>query len=173
MSEADRRSIMTTIILLFGIMSVCIGAVATGTVQFNPDAIRREISSAKRPESDPDFLYAQALDYYNSGNKTMARAVARRATIVSDKYAPAHKLLAAIALRDKDYKGAEAETRRALASDPADRDAQVAYAMSLRGQGRTSDARKLFEAIANDEKTPLMHRNEAESQLSDMPIKKQ
>jgi predicted Zn-dependent protease len=168
MSDSDRKNIMVALIMgLFLLTGFC-GAVAFDFVSFSPGAFWKQVQTAKRPESDPDLLYTRAVEYYKSGDLTMAKAVARRVTYVQENNIEAHKMIAAIAYKQKDYAGATKATRRVLAINPDDSDAKLALAAALGKQGRSEEAKRTLEQVQTAPTSTEIQKDSALERLTEL-----
>ena len=172
MSESDRKNVMAAMMMSLFLLTGFLGAVAFGFVSFSPSTFWKQVQTVKRPESDPDLLYTRAMEYYKFGDFNMAKAVARRATYVQQDNVDAHKLIAAISLKQKDYAGAAKETRRVLAINPEDSDAKLALASALRGQGQTEEAERMLEQVRTAKASTENQKDAALEHLTELETKK-
>ena len=124
-----------------------------------------EVQATKLPVDDPDFLYARAEEYYRAGELGMAHDVANRAVIVAPKYARAHKLLAAIYLKNKNYPEALKASEAAAQLDPTDPNAQLGIGSSLKEMGRTDEAEKIYQKLLKSDTASDEHRELAEQMI--------
>jgi cytochrome c-type biogenesis protein CcmH/NrfG len=150
-----------------GVLAVLIFAVTTLT--FDPFHVRdwwRDVASATSPYEDTDYLYDQASQFYRNDDRALAHDVARRILILQPGHKNAHKLLAAIYLKNQDFASALAECREVSRIDPTDVTSQLGMASALREMGHSEEASRILETVIQSEHSTREERDEAEFRLS-------
>jgi cytochrome c-type biogenesis protein CcmH/NrfG len=150
-----------------GILALLIFIVTTLT--FDPFSVRswwHEIAAARSPYEDTDYLYDQANQFYKNDDRALARDVARRILILQPAHKNAHKLLAAIYLKNQDYGSALAECREVSRIDPADITSRFGMASALREMGHSEEASRVLETVIQSAHSTPSERDEAEFRLS-------
>jgi tetratricopeptide (TPR) repeat protein len=165
MTDILKRNIFLTIIAVFGVLIVGSGAVLTGAI--DPSAWFRELNATKHPVEDTDLLYANATLRFQDNDNLSAGTLARRILILNPNDVRARKLLAAVALRQKDYETAEKQCAEALRIDPTDMTARIGLGTAQRERGKMVEAAATFKGI-KDDSTIGQHRDEANLHLLEM-----
>jgi tetratricopeptide (TPR) repeat protein len=167
--EADRTKRNALFIGLAAMGLIAGAGIVTATGVLNP-TVAFLLADAKRPIplDDPDFMYARALEYQRDGQPIFAVAAARRAEMASPTYAPAHRFLAANALKNNDYAEAAQQCRGLLASDPQDPAAQLGLANAYRGMGNDAEAESAYRKVMESQMYDAGVRQTAEQALKSM-----
>jgi tetratricopeptide (TPR) repeat protein len=160
-----RESLLNSLLILFSF-----GMITTGLIFTLPNLNDwwREYSKGHLAIDDPAFLYKNAERYYQLGDLGMAHDVANRAIIVDPGYLPAHKLVAAIFIKQRKYTDAEKVIRKAAAIDPNDNDIKLALGMTLKNQGRIAEAEKVYRQVGESKNRDLLQNDEVLTQLQAM-----
>jgi tetratricopeptide (TPR) repeat protein len=165
MADITKRNIFSAILVGFAVLLVGGGAVLTGA--FDPGEWFRSLNATKHPIEDTDLLYANATLRFQDNDNLSAGALARRILILNPNDVRARKLLAAVALRQKDYATVEKECSAALRIDPTDMTARIGLGTALRARGKTLEAAAAFKGVKDDSLIG-QHRDEANLHLLQM-----
>jgi tetratricopeptide (TPR) repeat protein len=159
----------TALVTSLGVLALLILAVTTFT--FNPFDFRawwQDLASMRSPYEDADYLYDQAAQFYKRDDRALARDVARRILILQPEYKNAHKLLAAIYLKNQDYASALAECKEVSRIDPSDVTSRLGMASALREMGHSEEASKVLEAVIQSQYGTPDERDAAEFGLAQL-----
>ncbi|QSQ15245.1 tetratricopeptide repeat protein [Myxococcus landrumensis] len=96
-------------------------------------------TARKHAEKDPSLYNLLGMVYLKLDERSRALAQFQKAVSLDDKYSPGYLNLGALALRYRDYAGAERAFTRALELEPDSMEARLSLAWALDGQkGRDS-----------------------------------
>jgi tetratricopeptide (TPR) repeat protein len=169
MTDTLKRNIFLGFIAVVGLLFVVCGAILTGIIDVS--GFQRKLSTDKHPAEDTDLIFANATLRYQDSDFFMARTMARRILYIDPQHIGARKLLAAVALREKDYATAEQQCKEALRINPTDMTAQVGLGMSMRAQGKNTEAASAFKRVLDntgDDEESKDKRREANVQILQM-----
>lgn len=127
-----------------------------------------EVAQVKIPLDDPDYMYARALDYEHEGNSAFATAAARRAVMASPSYAPAHRFLAAKALKSGDFDEAAVQCKGILETTPNDATASMGLAAAYRGMGESGKAETVYDQVLKNQVNDAVVRQTARRSLEQL-----
>ena len=164
-TDAKQRGILSILVVL-GALIFLLGGSLTG--YFNFREVFSDSQAAERPEFDPEYLYARALQLYEGKDRATARDVARRVIHLKPNHKDAHKLLAAIAMREQDYRAALEACKRLLMIDPVDMNGQLGVGIALRKMGETRKAEEAFRAVIGSDYSTDKQREEAHLHLAEL-----
>lgn len=166
--DVKQRGILMVMAVL-GLLIFIAGGMATGSISARPFEVT-PVSRLDdgRPEFDAQFLYKTAMEDYDRMDYVGARGLANRLTYINPKFAGGFKLLAAISLREKNYRYAVDECQKALALDPTDVTTKLGLASAYRGLGKPKEAERIYRAVGDDPYAVEGHRKEADLQLQEM-----
>lgn len=168
-TDAKQRGILTALVAL-GLLIFLLGGSLTGTLDFQQMFASSE--AEERPEFDPDYLYARAFQLYEANDRALARDVARRLVHLKPAHKDGHKLLAAIAMRDRDYAAAIKECRRLIEIDNTDMTGYLGLGTALRSSGDHKEAEKVFRTVLSSEFSDEKQREEAHLNLAELALPK-
>lgn len=164
-TDAKQRGILS-ILAVLGVFVFLMGGLFNGSLNF--EQFSAASSPAERPEFDPEYLYARAFQLYESNDRTMSRDIARRVIVLKPDHKNAHKLLAAIAMRDEDFSAAVAECKRLIDIDPADMTGQLGMGSALRRMGDAKKAEEVYRSVLSSPYSNEKQREEAHLNLAEM-----
>ncbi len=164
-TDVKQRGILSVLVVL-GVLMFLLGGYLTGSFDFRQFVATGDI--AERPEFDTDFLYSRAYELYENNDRAMSGDIARRIIYLKPNHKDAHKLLAAIALRDRDFNRAADECKRLIEIDPSDMNAYLGFGTALRRVGQPEKAEKAFRTVASSPLSSEQQREEAFIHLSEL-----
>jgi tetratricopeptide (TPR) repeat protein len=150
------------------LLALCGFLFASLTGAFEKNSWWARIASVRTPEEDPDFLWERAQKYYKQGNREWAGITARRISYLAPRHKDSRKLLAALALQDKDYATARRYCGEVLGIDPSDRSAMIGLGNALKGLKQYEQARVTFEKVLNFPYSLPAEKEEATIALADL-----
>jgi tetratricopeptide (TPR) repeat protein len=163
-TDEVKKASLQTLLVVLGVVIFVLGGIATGSIDLQE--IQKEITSpGTRPELNADALYLEAMRLYNQGDNTLATEVAQRITRLHKEYIPAHKLLAALYLQNKNYSAAAEQCRAVLQVDPTDISSRVALGTALKEMKQFDNAIAVLQAILEDPQVKGVVREEANQQM--------
>jgi tetratricopeptide (TPR) repeat protein len=154
--------------LTLSLTTVALLALATVHLFADPFGLHRfwsEVRAQKLPYQDPVYLQERAQFYYSNGDRALAHDISQRILMITPNNKEAYKLLAAIYLKDKNYRKAEEAARAATRIDPTDGYAQLAVGESLQGQGLEDAAIQAYRAVIASKTTDARQREIAVEKL--------
>ena len=138
-----RRRFVLLAALLVAVLALG-GCAGTGGMRAESGDDTGELGRVK--PSDPADVYVQlAVEYLRSGNFAVALQNAKKAVMVSPRYATAHNVLALVYQRIGERDEAESHFRKAVDLDPKDPFALNAYGSFLCSDGRFEQADGMFQ----------------------------
>jgi Tfp pilus assembly protein PilF len=165
---AKRRMLIGMLVSLFTVAAGTIVWVAGGGPTIAAWYRSADKLTQQMPVNDPQYMYARALEYQHEGDSSMALAAARRATIVDPSYAPAHRFLAAEAIKSKDFDLAAKESRQILQNDPNDGSAALGLASAYEGMGQPAKAEEIYRTTMQSQAFNNLVRQKAKENLGSL-----
>jgi len=167
MGDTDKNLPLIGAVIALLALCMFLFASITGAFEKNGGWWNR-VSSVRSPQEDPDLLWEKAQKYYGQGNREWAAMTARRITYLAPRHKDSRKLLAALALQDKDFAAARRYCGEVLGIDPSDMSAMIGLGNALKGLKQYEQARTAYEKALGSPYSLPVFKAEATIALADL-----